>query len=173
LKRFRTLLLAASLGLLSACGGSGSGMCASEYLTENVAFWNGAASTVQEWTVGNKSEPLQKALATGEGLDTLKPGLERARTEMQQYLTRIDQMPPDEDAKDVHQKLRAYVQSAEEMFGILVEMAALPADKTKEQVMPLAEKLQTVGNRIDTEMQALDAAQDAYAKKHGIQLQRH
>lgn len=71
MKRFRTLLLAASLGLLSACGGSG--MSASEYLTENVAFWNGAASTVQEWTVGNKSEPLQKALATGEGLDTLKP----------------------------------------------------------------------------------------------------
>ncbi|MCF7751075.1 hypothetical protein KQ945_09990 [Bacillus subtilis subsp. subtilis] len=172
MKRFQILLLASLLSVLSACGG-GSGMSASEYLTENVAFWNGTASTVQQWTIGNRGEELQKALASGKGIASLKSGLEGAHTEIQQYLTRIDQMPPNEDAKDVHQKLRTYVQSSEEMFGILLEMAALPEGYSKEQMMPLAEKLQAVGNRIDTEMQALDAAQDAYAKKHGIQLQRH
>ena len=173
MKRFHTLLLAAGLALLTACSGGGSGMTASEYLTENVALWNGTATTVQQWTIGPRGEELQKALGQGKGLATFKSGLEGARAEMKQYLAMIDQMPPADDAKDVHQKLRTYVQSSDEMFAILLEMAALPADKTKEQVMPLAEKLQTVGNRIDTEMQALDAAQDAYAKKHGIQLQRH
>lgn len=171
--RFHTLLLAAGLALLTACSGGGSGMTASEYLTENVALWNGTATTVQQWTIGPRGEELQKALGEGKGLATFKSGLEGARAEMKQYLGMIDQMPPADDAKDVHQKLRTYVQSSDEMFAILLEMAALPEGYDKAQIMPLAEKLQAVGNRIDGEMQALDAAQDAYAKKHGIQLQRH
>jgi len=173
LKRFQTLLLAAGLALLGACSGGGSGMSASEYLTENVALWNGTATTVQQWTIGPRGEQLQKALGEGKGLATFKSGLEGARAEMKQYLTMIDQMPPAEDAKDVHQKLRTYVQSSDEMFGILLEIAALPEGYDQAQIMPLAEKLQAVGNRIDGEMQALDAAQGAYASKHGIQLQRH
>ncbi len=173
MKRFHTLLLAAGLALLTACSGGGSGMTASEYLTENVALWNGTATTVQQWTIGPRGEELQKALGEGKGLATFKSGLEGARAEMKQYLAMIDQMPPADDAKDVHQKLRTYVQSSDEMFAILLEMAALPEGYDKAQIMPLAEKLQAVGNRIDGEMQALDAAQDAYAKKHGIQLQRH
>ncbi|MFN4161756.1 MAG: hypothetical protein ACK4FW_07210 [Stenotrophomonas sp.] len=173
MKRFHTLLLAAGLALLTACSGGGSGMTASEYLTENVALWNGTATTVQQWTIGPRGEELQKALGEGKGLATFKSGLEGARAEMKQYLGMIDQMPPADDAKDVHQKLRTYVQSSDEMFAILLEMSALPEGYDKAQIMPLAEKLQAVGNRIDGEMQALDAAQDAYAKKHGIQLQRH
>lgn len=171
MKSFRPLLLAASLAVLTACGGNG--MSASEYLTENVAFWNGTATTVQQWTIGNRGLELQKALASGKGIASFKPGLERARAEMQQYLTLIDQMPPSEDAKDVHQKLRTYVQSSDEMFGILVQIAALPEGYSQAQITPLAEQLQQVGTRMDTEMEALDAAQSVYAKQHGIQLQKH
>jgi len=171
LKRFQTLLLAALVAVLSAC--SGNGMTASEYLTENVALWNGTASTVQQWTVGNRGEELQKSLAEGKGLASFKSGLQGASAEMKQHLALVDQIPPADDAKDVHQKLRAYVQSSDEMFGTLLEMANLPEGYTKEQMLPLAEKLQQVGNRMDAEMVALDEAQDAYAKKHGIQLQRH
>lgn len=173
MKRFHTLLLAAGLALLTACSGGGSGMTASEYLTENVALWNGTASTVQQWTLGPRSEQLQKSLAEGKGLATYKSGLEGARTEMKQYLSMIDQMPPAEDAKDVHEKLRTYVQSSDEMFAILLQVVALPDGFSKEQFMPLGEQLQAVGNRMDSEMQALDVAQDAFAKKHGIQLQKH
>lgn len=170
MKRFQYLLLAGALSLLSACGGSG--MSASEYLTENVALWNGTARTVQQWTIGPQGEQMQQSLAEGKGLVDQKSGLEGARAQLKQYLGMIEQMPPAEDAKDVHEKLRTYVQSSDEMFGILLEMAALPEGYTQEQMKPLAEKLQAVGNRMDAEMVALDTAQGAYAKKHGIQLQR-
>jgi hypothetical protein len=171
LKRIHTLLLVSLIGLLSACGNSG--MSASEYLTENVAFWNGTVSTVQQWTIGARGEELQKALASGKGIASFKSGLEGARAETQQYLVLIDQMPPADDAKELHQSLRTFVQSADEMFSTLLQIAALPEGYTQAQITPLAEQLQQLGNRMDAETQALDAAQNAYAKQHGIQLEKH
>ena len=175
MKRFQSLLLAASLALLGACSGTGTGggsMNASEYLTENVAFWNGTTSTVQQWTVGPRGEELREALQSGQGLSTFKPGLGKAQQEIRQHLMLIDQMPPADDDKVLHQKLRTYVQSCEEMFTVLGKMAALPDGYSREQIAPLAEQLQQIGNRIDAEMQALSQAQAAYAKQHRINLQQ-
>ncbi|WP_411850379.1 hypothetical protein ACLB90_15945 [Stenotrophomonas sp. LGBM10] len=170
MKRFHYLVLAAVLALLTACGG---GMSARDYLTENVAYWNGTTSTVQQWTVGPQSEQLQRALQEGKGLGTFKFALGNAQKEQQDRLVSIDQMPPSDDAKDLHQKLRTYVQTAEELFGVLLQIAELPDGYSQEQIAPLAEKLTVIGERMDVEMQALSDAQDAYAKQHRINLQKH
>ncbi|AWH24729.1 hypothetical protein [Stenotrophomonas sp. YAU14D1_LEIMI4_1] len=168
MNRFAPLLLATSLGLMAACH---SGMSNRDYLYENVASWNSMVNTVQLWTEGARGEAFHAALQDGKSLEQFRFGLGNAHKEATDRLTHIELLTHGKDADALHQDLRDSVQSTADMFAVMQKIAALPDGYSEEQVTPLLQALDEATTKMDTDMQALSDAQDAFAKANRIQLQ--
>lgn len=166
------VLLALCATLISACDPTtgNKNMSPDDYLTHNISIWNGVVSQTEPWIGGERG---QKMLADASGLKSMKwykNALDNPRKELGSYGQGYEGFGIPEDAQDLDFKLKAYQKSVDAMLATMQEIAALPDGYTEVQLAPLLERLQTQSDIHDTDAEALDAAQKAYAKKHNIQL---
>ncbi len=108
---------------------------------------------------------------TSKSLEQFRFGLGDEHKEATDRLSHIEPLTHGKDADALHQDLRNSVQSTADMFAVMQKLAALPDDFTAELVTPLLLALDEATTRMDTDMQALSDAQDAFAKANHIQVQ--
>lgn len=176
LKTFATFLLVSLSLLLASRSGSATGgasrLSSSDYLLHNISVWNGAVSIIDPWVAGDRGQSLISdavALKPLQGYKTELGSRRKALAANAQANTAMASGVPD-DAKDLDSKLTAYLRSADAMMAALERVAALPNGYTNTELAPLAQDLETVSTRLNTDMQALNTAQRAYSTAHKIPL---
>ncbi|MDR6674250.1 hypothetical protein [Xanthomonas sp. 1678] len=166
------VLLALCATVLSACDPTtgNKNMSPDDYLMYNVSTWNGIGTVTEPWLGGERGEQL---LADASALKSMQPhrnALNNPRKQIASSGKAYEGFGIPEDAQDMDAKLKAYQKGADTVLATLQEIAALPDGYTEAQVQPLLERLNTESETLDKDATALDAAQNAYAKKHHIKL---
>ncbi|WP_406233017.1 hypothetical protein ACI703_17245 [Isoptericola jiangsuensis] len=168
------LLLLLSIALLAACDRiphtSGYIYSNDRYLEENVANWNSMISTVNTWNDGPWAEEFHEAIADGDDLSRFRFRLQTAHKNAVEQRASVARLTHRSEAADLHQHLLTSLQSVEDMFAIMVTLAELPEGYTAEQSALILARLEPAIERMDTDLQKLSDAQDAFAKSEKIQL---
>ncbi|CAM0119684.1 MULTISPECIES: hypothetical protein [Stenotrophomonas] len=169
-----SLFLLLSIGLLTACDARphtrGYVYPNDRYLEENVATWNSTVGTVNTWNDGPWAEEFYEAIDNGDDLSKFRFRLQNAHKDAIERRTAAERMTHRSEAADLHQHLLTSLQSVEDMFSIMVTMAELPEGYTTEQSTSILARLEPAIERMDTNLQKLSDAQDAFAKSEKIQL---
>lgn len=174
MKKFRHLVLIGLFSLfVAACSSGGrSTMTPDEYLLHNVSAWNGATEYVNRWLGGNQGEALTKALQERKGMQQFTSPLNHARAELAAVLSQVQTFPPPEDAVALRDMTVTYLKTADSIYTAMQKLSALPDGFSDEQFAPLGSELERLGKDLESQMNSLNEAQQAYAKKHGINLQQ-
>lgn len=167
LYRFAPLLLV----LLAACSQL-TGPSASEYMDANISTWNGLIAKVNDWSGGNDAERLTKAMADRKGLASFKFRLGNARQEAVDMRDQMKVLKTPDDASELHAKLVTSLEEAVTWYDAMLKLTELPDGFSDEQAAPLLEAMDATGTKFDKLTDELDVMQDAYAKKHRINLSR-
>jgi hypothetical protein len=159
------VLLAVSL---SACDGK---VGAKDYFTHNISAWNGAIYHLNKWSAnGEQGQRFFTSIEKRKGMSAIVSHMKDARTETAMSLATTETYPFPSDAADVNAKLVVVLKEAIAIYDVMIKMDDLPDGFKDAQIAPLeAEYLQLLTS-LDKDSKALDAAQSAYAKKHGIRL---
>jgi hypothetical protein len=171
-KRLTLVLLALCAAVLSACDPTTGKktMSPEDYLTYNVSAWNGITSVTEPWIGGERGEQLLADASERKSMQPHRNALNNPRKQIASSNTGYEGFGIPEDAQDMDAKLKAYYKNTDTVLATLQEITALPDGYTEAQVQPLLERLHTESDALDKDASALDAAQNAYAKKHRIHL---
>ena len=167
LYRFAPLLLV----LLAACSQL-TGPSASEYMDANISNWNGLIAKVNDWSGGNDAERLTQAMAERKDLASFKFRLGNARQEAVNMREQMKLLKTPDDATELHAKLVLSLEEAVIWYDAMLKLTDLPDGFSNEQAAPLLEAIDETGTRFDKLTDELDLMQDAYARKHRINLTR-
>ncbi|UYB51896.1 hypothetical protein OCJ37_18275 [Xanthomonas sp. AM6] len=169
------VLLALCATVLSACDPTtgNKSMSPDDYLTHNVSVWNGIGTAIAPWIGGERGEQLLTDASNLKSMQPHRNALNNPRKQIAGYGKGYEGFGIPEDAQDVDARLKAYQKSTDAMLATMQEITALPDGYTEAQVQPLLERLNTESDAYDKDAAALDAAQNAYAKKHRIKLVSH
>ncbi|KRG71314.1 hypothetical protein ABB27_03435 [Stenotrophomonas terrae] len=165
LSRFAPLLLV----LLAACSQL-TGPSASEYMDSNISTWNGLIDKVNQWSGGNDAERLTQAMADRKGLSNFKSRLGNARQEAVDMRDQMKALKIPEDATELHAKLVTSLEEAVTWYDSMLKLTDLPDGFSDEQAAPLLEAMDATATKFDELTDELDQMQDAYARKHRINL---
>ncbi|MCO7489487.1 hypothetical protein C7E13_07070 [Stenotrophomonas maltophilia] len=168
------LLLLLAIGLLAACDAlphaRGYTYPNDRYLEENVAKWNSMVETINTWNDGPWADEFYGAINNGDDLSKFQYRLQVAHKNAVERRAAAERMTHRSEAADLHRHLLISLQSVEDMFSIMVALAELPDGYTPEQSASLLARLEPAIERMDTDLQRLSDAQDAFAKSEQIQL---
>ncbi|WP_160321669.1 hypothetical protein [Stenotrophomonas beteli] len=126
--------------------------------------------TVNTWNGGPWADEFYGAIDNGDDLSKFRYRLQVAHKNAVERRTAAERMTHRSEAADLHQHLLTSLQSAEDMFSVMVTLAELPEGYTTEQSASILARLEPAIERMDRDLQRLSDAQDAFAKSEKIQL---